>query len=356
MLTHDQLRVLQAVHDEPAVTILWTVPADGGDQPIDGLLAEAAARLRLELTEHEVAERIARLRDLAAQVGEDRGERAVALFASRHHWAVSRLPEPVHDRVVVDETFATRDLVRALHRSPEYLVLALAEPVTRLYEGRGRILREVTAGGFPFTVNAPGQKGRERRHDPGAARDRHLESLTHDLDHTEAMAEGGVDGKPLVVIAAAERLAKFTARTRFGTRIIGAVAHAVGDGVSSAALSGLVWPDVEAWLVGRRLDALAEVDKAAGAKRLAAGIDEVWPLAREGRGRLLVVEEGFEYPARLGGGGRVLEPVDDPTQPGVLDDAVDEAIEYVLTRKGRAAFVPDGTLADRGRIALTLRY
>lgn len=356
MLLHDQLKILQSVRDDPAVTVLWTVPPNGGAAPVDLLLDEVAERLRLEVDAKEVEERLDDLRRLAAETAEERGQRSVALFASRSHRAASRLPEPVRDRVVIDETFATRDLVRALHRSPEYLVLVLAEPFTRLYEGRGRILREVDGGGFPYEVQATTHAGRERRHDPGAARDRHLDELTHDLDRVPALSGTRLGALPVFVVAGPERLAKFTSRSRLGDRIAGRVTHSLGESPSPARLSHLVWPSVEDWMAAGRQLSLAEVDQAMGARRLAAGIDEVWPLAREGRGRLVVVEEGFEYPAHLRHDGQALEHADDPTLPGVVDDAVDEVIEYVLNQKGRAAFVPDGTLADRGRVVLTLRY
>ena len=39
------------------------------------------------------------------------------------------------------------------------------------------------------------------------------------------------------------------------------------------------------------------------------------------------------------------------TAPGVIDDGVDEIIEAVLGRHGRAELVPDGTLRDHQRIA-----
>lgn len=354
MLLHDQLRVLQAVRDNPAVTVLWTVPAAGSPSPLDPLLVEVADRLRLEVDDEEVAARLEDLRRLAGEVADDRGQRAVALFACRSHRAASRLPEPVRDRVVVDETFATRDVVRAVHRSPEYLVLLLTEPDARLYEGRGRIHREVVTGGFPFTAATLDGIGRDRRHDPGVSRDRHLDDLTRAVDR--CLSDSGHDDWPIVAVGGRERLAKYAARSRHQSRIIGTVAHGRTDRAGPGRLGDLVWPVIEDWLADQAETAMHEIDRAIGAKRLSAGIDEVWPLAQEGRGRLLVVEQSFEYPAYLAPDGEVLEPADDPAAPGVLDDAVDEVIEHVLVHDGRVTFVPDGALADRGRVALTLRY
>lgn len=67
-----------------------------------------------------------------------------------------------------------------------------------------------------------------------------------------------------------------------------------------------------------------------------------------------MVEEGFALAARADGDR--LERVEDPRLPGVVDDVVDEVIEAVMNRGGRVAIVADGTLDDRDRIALKLRY
>jgi hypothetical protein len=43
----------------------------------------------------------------------------------------------VVDRTVMDPTFATRDLVRSLHRTPRHVVLVLTEHEARLFDPSG---------------------------------------------------------------------------------------------------------------------------------------------------------------------------------------------------------------------------
>src|SRR4029077_15827042 len=62
----------------------------------------------------------------------------------------------VTERVIVDPTFATRDLVFTLNRTPRYYVLALSEKDTRLFEGFGASVEEVRGGGFPKRHGDPG--------------------------------------------------------------------------------------------------------------------------------------------------------------------------------------------------------
>jgi len=74
-----------------------------------------------------------------------------------------------------------------------------------------------------------------------------------------------------------------------------------------------------------------------------------------GRGNLLLVEEDFHYPARLDETGERLEAAEDPAAPGVMEDAVDEIIEAVLSKKGQVVFVDNGRLEAHQSIALVLR-
>jgi hypothetical protein len=50
------------------------------------------------------------------------------------------LPFRVKPRAVIDETFATRDLVYAFNRAPPYRVLLLGQKLT-LYDGWTTVLR-----------------------------------------------------------------------------------------------------------------------------------------------------------------------------------------------------------------------
>ena len=80
----------------------------------------------------------------------------LALFASRDVAAAISLPFRVRARVVVDATFATRDLVFALNRSPRYRVLVLTEKPTRLFDATTNVLTEVTDKPFPMIHKGPG--------------------------------------------------------------------------------------------------------------------------------------------------------------------------------------------------------
>ncbi len=93
---------------------------------------------------------------------------------------------------------------------------------------------------------------------------------------------------------------------------------------------------------------------ARGRRSYAAGLDEVWQNARDGRVRLLAVEENYRATVRDNAGDHLV-----PAMSGDLDareDIVDEIVEQCLETGADVRFVPDGTLGDATGIAGILRY
>ena len=84
----------------------------------------------------------------------------LALFASRDVATAVHASVPREARVVIDATFATRDLVFSLNRSPRYRVLVLTEKPTRLFDATTNVLTEYTDKPFPMVHKGPGGASR----------------------------------------------------------------------------------------------------------------------------------------------------------------------------------------------------
>lgn len=125
---------------------------------------------------------------------------------------------------------------------------------------------------------------------------------------------------------------------------------------SAHKLGELVWPLTRQALAKSRKKYLVELEQAVGERKFVSTIGEVWRLAREGRGRLLLVEEDYHAPARIDESGLRLEKADEANAPDVLDDAGDEIIQTVLEKQGQVVFVDNGALEQHRQIALILRY
>jgi hypothetical protein len=159
---------------------------------------------------------------------------------------------------------------------------------------------------------------------------------------------------PLVLAAAQPTLSAFRKISRNTARLAGCV---TGNHLNTppAQLRGQIRGVIEEYLQSRQAEALALLATRTDEGRAVHGIDATWLAARWERPEMLAVEEGYFHPARVSPDGDTLTRADDPEEPDVCDDAVDELIETVISRGGWVALVADGALADDGRVALTLR-
>lgn len=272
--------------------------------------------------------------ELVVECHRDPATAAMALCVSPDYRASVRLGTPVRERVVVDDTFATRDLVADLNRTATYRVLTVSDRKVRLLLGDPHRLVEALTPEWPIR------------------REEDESSVTWSRRVARSIRAELAEHPAPTIVAGVER----SIRTVLRRDLVQPIGMIPGnhDRTPWAALHRAAWPIVEGWMALDFDLALAAIDDARSARRLSAGIEDVWPLATAGRIDLLVVEESYSLPVRLGP--HHLEPVDDPREPGVVDDIVDETIENVLRNGGRTVVVPDASLAQHDRIAAVLRY
>lgn len=353
------LDALREPRGYPAVSILATLQTDRPGNPEDPLrlrhLAdEARRRLHDELGTRAGEVTARQLDDAVAALDLRQPSPGVAIFVAPGESHVLELAFPVPERVVIDETFATRDLVRGLASTPAYRVLALGQKSTRVFEGSGRAMVEHDGDGFPAaaegTHGEPLASGGYVTHT--ARPDEQVRSFLRQVDAALARVHGR---RPLpLVVAGTERdLTNFGEITTLADSMIGTLAgnHAT---TAPSELARLAAPLVERHVAAGQAEAIEAMVEGIGSGRTVVGIKATWDAAIEGRGRTLLVEEDFDYPARTVD--RRLEPAGDPGAPGVVDDAVDELIEVVLDRGGDVVITAPGALGVHGPVALLLRY
>ncbi len=169
----------------------------------------------------------------------------LALFASKDVATAVELPFRVKARVMIDATFATRDLVFALNRAPRYRVLVLTEKPTRLFDATTQVLTELTAKPFPMFHRGPGGASRL----PGgqginrsAVRDDAHRQFFTKVDQALATIQKE-DRLPVVLVGIERFLAFYQEVTKDPDAIVGLVAGSHDDPESQragqAGLAGL---------------------------------------------------------------------------------------------------------------------
>jgi hypothetical protein len=164
-----QITALQQVREYPTISLLLSTKPRPPRSPaadalrLDALAAEAVQRLRSELRPAAAAPAIGRLQTLIDQAHRGPAGHGLAVYASAGSQALIRLPMGVRDRAVVGPTFATRDLIRALHRTPRHLVLTLNAGHARLLGAAADTLLPAATSAFPMSAGRRTATGRASR-------------------------------------------------------------------------------------------------------------------------------------------------------------------------------------------------
>jgi len=364
-LTNDEIAQLREQRDYPSVSIFvpiyGTAPDERQQTPIrvKNLLREAEERLLKDSSARDQAPLLERLHGMAADIDYDRGTRGLALFASAGFSRFYYLPFPVDERVAINHTFATRDLVIARHRSTRYFVLSLTEKVARLYEGVRDHLREIEDFGFPVERDIdgvrselPGTYGVEVTTLHDKEEREYLNRVQHALEL--ALAE---EQLPLALSGVERTLVYFDEATAHkGKPRFNIVARLTGnyEKLPLRDMESKIWPLVEQGLKAGLERVKERLEDAVSGKRQAVGLREVWKAAQEGRVDTLLVEDTYHQAARSQGNG--LHLTAEAEGFGTLDDAVDAVIEQVLKTSGEVFFFAADELASHQHIAAILRY
>ena len=350
---------LQAVTDYPAITLLAA-----GDHDTERLhlqlhaLARTARRRLADEFGSDDPQVAAFGRRITEQIDavELRDEPAVAIFVSPGVARWHPLTEPVEERVIIDDTFATRDLVHGLLRGTKTYALHLTAGTTRLFAGTGHRFVEVRTEDLPFASHAVERAGPAQRHqfrEPSDARDRELARYVRNLDdalHPILHAEPHA----VVLIGATRRMATFESNSRH-RNLVAAKLPWGGRDLDAAQVEQQTATTIDRLTDERTTTALTAVGAAIKAGALIRGLQDCWTTAAHGQAELLVVEHGYSAAGTVDRATSTITLSEDREAPDVIDDLVDDLIEKVISRRGRVVIVADGALHEHDGVAVCAR-
>ncbi|MFJ6725221.1 chemotaxis protein [Streptomyces sp. NPDC091281] len=360
-LTPATLAELRRPRPYPAVSVLTPThrrePGSGQDRVrLRNVVAEAKKQLEADpsVTRERRADVGTHLDRALAEVDLAHTEDGLVIFAAPGEHQVWSLARPVPERVVLSDTFLTRNLVSARAAERPFWVLSVSADHVTLWNGGVDRVAEEHRRGFPMTRvrdNFDAERRERVGDEPSTFRDEDVRHFLREAD-TAAGRLLRESPRPLYVTgeqAALSLLDELGGVARGATHLAhGGLTHASPEAVWEALV-----PVRDAEARRGTADVARELDAARGRRTYAAGVDEVWRTAREGRVRMLAVEENFRVTVRDDGDHLV------PALGADLDsreDIVDEIVEQCLETGAEVRFVPDGALGDADGIAGVLRY
>ena len=351
------LKSLMEVKDYPCVSILLpthrTAPENQKNAiRLKKMVREAAEKLEQEFGKRDAKSLIEKIKVLAANVDISRTLDGLALYVNKDVSRMVDIPFRVRERVIIDKTFATRDLIKGVNRGTSYFVLDLSLHRARLLSCFRENATEITENGFPMQSEFemlelnPTDFSREKK--------KQIREFFNKVDKT-FLANYKFESNKLVIAGVQKNLALFK-EVADVKNIIYEQLEGNYETTSAHDLGKKAWELVREKNNKERHEAINEVQKAVGLQKLATGISETWRFANEGRIGLLVIEEDYHVSAAEGENNNLILDISDVDEKDIMPDAVDEVAEVVLEKGGNVIFVDNGSLSKYNKIAGILRY
>jgi len=282
----------------------------------------------------------------------------IAVYVSDDIEKVFHLPFRVSEKVVVDTSFEVRDLLYSAKINRSYLLVLISRNEVKTLLGYGKSLVSVDFEGMPENLkdvttqhSLPGWDYLDKK----AYEETNVNKFIHFIDDVIHSELKGAN-MPIIVFGDSKILGHYNKTSKFSKDILdfieGNYEHATKQELVSK-----IEPSLKKFGEEEEKIALSELEDAVSKGLVASGTAQVWRVAAEARGRILLVEKDFKESARLGTDGYTLL-IDDEVEntPNKIEDAVDDIIEMVLKNRGDVVFVSEGALAGFQRIAIINRY
>lgn len=365
------LKSLRQATAKPAVSIFVKTHRHHPENEQDHIALKNQLKLAEERITNEYDKRTAasimeKIHEKTDELDHNYNLDTLAIFASTEDVKVIRMPIDVEPRVIIDERFATRDLVRDMASTVHYYIVVITREHGRLIEAANdRVVHE-------FDKNDDAQKDLDNLAFPientslyttsGADRsaasneDNYLKEFLNRVDKS-VQELWGEHKMPLVIVGDARNISFYKEVCDRPENIIATVDNITDlqEGSAEHIVEG-VQEAIDTYRQSLNKQAKGEIEKAQGNDLLRVDLQEVYQAAYQGNGERLYVRQGYIQPAKIDEAAQTLQLADDATAEGVTDDAVGEIIELVMHNGGDVVFLPAEIMGDDQPIALVTRY
>ena len=350
---------LSKVKSPVCVTIILnthkTAPENKKDPILlKNLISTVGKRLENEYDAKTSKSYVEKLNQLAEKIDHSHNDNGLILFVNEEISEYLRVPTHPTTRVVLDDTFATRSVIRALKRDTDYYILVLGKGKVRLLEASsGNLVQEIKSKDFPFEDKtvldvAPAESANAQR----------MTNLTQEFFNRVDKNFNQIrknNPLPTVIYSETNNYHQYLKEADYPNVFIGHVLLKSFDAKASNLVKE-VWEHVKELTVEKNRSRITELQQALNSGKFLGDINEIWLAVQNGRGKTIFVEEGYFQPVRNDNG--VLRPIsaEEISSKEDINDIVDDMIEYNLQFGGDVVFLEPNSLKDFNKLALVVRY
>ncbi len=355
----DILNKIKDIQAEGCVTLIMNTHRTAPDNDRDpitlkNLLKEAEVGLLKEFDKRKAGAIFDHLKVAAEKIDHSYNKESLLVFANENIKDFVRLPIAVQDRVIIDNNFATRDIIRALHEQENFYVLVLSRKNARLIEAfNNKLVKEFETDAFPFE-NDTHYSTDKHQLSTNKGTDNQYEEFFNRVDK-EFQTASGSRKLPLVVATEERNFQHFKKISDNPGQIIGRINPGHED-EKAEKITADAWKVVHSNVEEQNARRIAELKQAVDQGTFLSDFNDIWRAVNEGRGETLFVRRGLFQPAVIKGDSIELSDEESKREKGVIDDIIDEIIERNIAKGGDTVFVDDDDLSAFNGIGLQTRY
>ena len=304
---------------------------------------------------------------LLGQIDFNKNKEGIGIFVSPRIKKLVSFPFPVTRKIVVDNFFHMHDLIYIDNYQTVYYLLDISKKEIHLFRGMLDHLEEIVDRNFPKKIEDSYEYGKPSHSNSGSGY-AHVKDVEKDkstlrelrlkkiFQVTDKLLSKYLTTKdiPLLLCGPTEDISIYRSATKHTDNIITSMSDNY-KGTSVHDLALLAWLQVRSFIDQKKLELVDDLKEKLGEGLAVCGIDGIWPMTKEGRGRLLLLEKDYgkmgfitkDDQLSLQGSGE---------KPLRYSDVVDEIINTVFEKKGKVVIMEKGSLEGYGGIALMLRY
>lgn len=293
-----------------------------------------------------------RIRTLLAGLNFGTYTKSIALFASAPYDKLLYLNLSLGEKIIIDDAFDIRQLICNKKQQKQFLVLMLNSKQCCLYLANTnrleRTLFKSQAADYCFVSQV--KERVSNFSDASAVKHLHSKKFLQVADHVlhEIISAYNL---PVFVLAPEKVCGHFKQVTHHARQIFEYI-HGNFMEADKNEMDEVLEQITDDWEIIREKELLGRLESAAGKAELVKGVLSVFRAASNRNGKLLVIENGFNYHSKYAGPGNKHKSAGEELKEIQTRDVVDEIIERVLEYGGDVEFVNPNVLKKYQHIAL----
>lgn len=320
---------------------------------LKNLVSEAVSRLSAYEDKRVARALSEKLEALAKSVDHRKNLDSLVLFVNEDIEEIVRLPIAVTNRVVMGNSFATRDLVRSINLETHYYILVLHKDEARLIEALND--KEVQEFGSTFPIqNADHSKIFSAQ---SKTTNRAGDLVAEFFNFVDKRVNEVRKENPLPVLVCSDE-ANYYEYLKIADQkdtILSSFLNRSRQNEQAKAIVSDAWPIVQQFTQEQNDARKSELMQAVNEQKFLSDTNEISRAIAAGRVQTLFVEQGL-YQAATFENGEIAYQGNATGGPEVVDDIYDDLIEKNRDFGGDVVFLPEGTLDQFNGFGAVTRY